>query len=825
MIKRFTEIRKSDVEIAGGKGANLGEMTHFGIAVPKGFVVTADAYRCFLSENGLDGFVKEALDKAGDDEDELKACAGKICEKIRAGNIPQEISDKIVRAYRELEAGTLSRVAVRSSATAEDLEDASFAGQQETYLNVQGEEEVLKQIRNCYASLWGNRAVIYRKNHGYDRSEVALAVVVQCMVESEVAGVLFTANPLNGSRDEIKINASYGLGESVVSGRVTADSYICDRKGNILSCNVGSKETQIVYAKDGGTEEITVSDKLRAEKALSWQMTGKLIAEALRVEEYYGMPMDIEWGIRDDQVYILQARAITTLNKTDPEEEAKIKEYTSRVRCKGMMRKNMAFMLEKIPYAYLPMDYELIEIIDDQKSVIFAEAGILMDGHPQVDDDGVTILPPDGKRLTGNVKHLPAMLKEFSDISHCEKKLRKHMPEYKKELLEFSQVDYRKLSLAECGIMMERMRDYLRRLCYFRFKYALFSGVLNQGKLERQLKKVDKSLNNFDLLRDLDNETSMMSRDIEKLAGELEKVPGAAEAVSEGMPIDALEKNYPQTKTFFDDFLNKHGYKSDYNCYCTIARTFREDPERMLRLSKPLIGAAPKEEGESFNTLMERLKAAAGEKKYNVIRPRIDSYRYMHVIREESQMMWEEEFYYMRQLLKRTSELLFGTEDYNTELVYLFSTEMTEVCREGHLNDRFRKKITQRKASRPLAEKVWEAEKLKVFPDTGEVLKGVSGSIGEAVGKVCVIGGPEEFGKFSKGDILVCRLTDPEWTPLFSLASAVVADTGAELSHAAIVAREYGIPAVLGVGHATTKYKDGDMIRVNGTKGIVTKVE
>lgn len=186
--------------------------------------------------------------------------------------------------------------------------------------------------------------------------------------------------------------------------------------------------------------------------------------------------------------------------------------------------------------------------------------------------------------------------------------------------------------------------------------------------------------------------------------------------------------------------------------------------------------------------------------------------------------MWETAFYIMRRVLARASFLSSGDENYFDSLAYLFLKEVISMCRRGNLSAEDQEKINRRKRKRPLAEKVWERAKLLVFPDHGDVLKGVSGSVGEAIGKACIINGPEEFYKLEKGDVLVCRLTDPEWTPLFTLAGAVVADTGAALSHAAIVAREYGIPAVLGVGCATSKFQDGDIIRVNGTKGEAAKV-
>lgn len=266
MVMDFEEIRKDDVMVAGGKGANLGEMSAAGIAVPDGFVITADAYRAFLKENGLEETFENELKKAGKDEAGLLEAARKFRELIGCGKLPEKVEFAIREKYKQL--GEQARVAVRSSATAEDLPDASFAGQQETYLNVRGIDEVLMQVRRCYASLWGNRAVCYRCNQGYDQLSVALAVVIQKMVESEKAGVLFTVNPVTQNREEMQINASYGLGESVVSGRVTADSYLCSKQGAVKSFQIGSKKTQIIYA-DKDTKEVPVSAKLQSERCLN----------------------------------------------------------------------------------------------------------------------------------------------------------------------------------------------------------------------------------------------------------------------------------------------------------------------------------------------------------------------------------------------------------------------------------------------------------------------------------------------------------------------------------------------------------------------------
>ena len=488
MTLDFSEIKKDDVLTAGGKGANLGEMTAAGITVPGGFVVTAGAYRAFLKENHLEEIFGRELTAAGTEEAKLLEAAAKLRNLIMQGTLPEEVETAISEKYNQL--GEHARVAVRSSATAEDLPDASFAGQQETYLNVRGIDEVLAKVKSCYASLWGNRAVCYRCNQGYDQLSVALAVVIQEMVESEKSGVLFTVNPITHNTEEMQINASYGLGESVVSGRVTADSYLCDKKGNLRSCQIGSKQTQIIYADGAGTDtkEVPVSTKMQQERCLNEQEITALCAEAVRVENHYGQPMDIEWGINNGSVYILQARAITTLKADHSEEDRLVAEYIKDSTIKGKEKENMAFQLEKMPYAYRPLDYHYMLTINHQKAKIFGENGLVLTTDPQMDDDGIQTLPTSKIGLSKNIFKLPGTLKMLKNFDLCAKKCHAFMPEYESEIAGIREMDFRNKSLKECGEFITYSLELLSRLTYDRFKYALFPSVLAKD-LEKQCRR------------------------------------------------------------------------------------------------------------------------------------------------------------------------------------------------------------------------------------------------------------------------------------------------------------------------------------------------
>ena len=820
MILGFNEICKEDVIKVGGKGANLGEMVSAGINVPKGFVITADAYKEFLRINSLNELLKDELTKAGRDHTKLLKAAEKFRKSIKMGKLPENTVNEVKSAYKKL--GDNILVAVRSSATAEDLSDASFAGQQESYLNIRGIDDVLDKIRDCYASLWGNRAVIYRANQNYNQLSVSIAVVIQEMVESEKAGVLFTLNPINNNTDEMQINSSYGLGESVVSGRVNADSYIVDKFGNIKYINIGSKQTKIIYDKNAN-REVEVSEELREKASLNENEVLKLVKVAKALKEHYRQDMDIEWAIKEGEVYILQARAVTTIKKNNDSEL--VKPYIKDIVMSKMLRKQMAFQLEKMPFAYRALDYDYMMGINNQKAIIFNEAGINLNSNPQIDDDGIQTMPKDSKGINRNIFKLFKTRKMLKDYKYCAKKCEAFMIDYENKISELKELDFENMGMEECRKFLIYSLELLKSLSYDRFKYALFPSALNKD-LEKVLKRINKNYTIFDLYKNLDNKTAMVSRDIEKLAEKIKSNDKIKAAIVSGENFENICREFPEFKQLSKDFLYKNGFKSDYNCYCIDAKTFTEDPDRIINLIKPLLlqKDIKKDENNDFNNLMDEIREVGG-KKYNEIKKRIEYFRYFHIVREESQYLWESLFYYVRQCLKRTNFLLTGKENYKEEVANLFHKELTEAMERGYLSESDFEKIKRRNQKYPLALKVWEASKSLVFDKAGEVLKGVSGSGGVAIGNACLIKSPKEFYKMKRGDILVCHLTDPEWTPLFKLAGGVVADTGSSLSHAAIVAREYQIPSVLGVGFATSRFKDGDIIKVDGNSGTANKVK
>lgn len=314
----FSEVGREDIGLVGGKGANLGELIRAGIPVPPGFVVTADTYFRFIHQNGLEPVIKKELFGLDvHDTRQLNERAERIQQRIKEAPMPGHIADEIRAAYRELGEGP---VAVRSSATAEDLPEASFAGQQSTFLNVVGADNVVRAVQACWASLFEARAIFYREESGYDHTKVGLAVPVQRMVQSEISGVMFTVEPVTSDRTRITIEAVYGLGEGIVSGEISPDLYLVDKESlHIISKTVTPQERMIARRPDadgsheGANAWLPVPEHLRERQKLTDAEIRELARIGRAVEEHYGAPQDIEWAYEKGQFYLVQARPVTTL--------------------------------------------------------------------------------------------------------------------------------------------------------------------------------------------------------------------------------------------------------------------------------------------------------------------------------------------------------------------------------------------------------------------------------------------------------------------------------------------------------------------------------
>ncbi len=327
-VRWLNEVDKNDIALVGGKGANLGEMLKIEIPVPNGFIVDSSTFIKFIEKANLKDKIRKIIEKLDvNNTEELKKASKEIRKLIEDAKIPEDIEREIREAYRQLcrEEGEEVYVAVRSSATLEDLAEASFAGQHETYLNVKGEDEVVEKVKKCWSSLYTPRAIAYRAKYGFDKRDVSIAVVVQKMVNSDKSGVLFTSHPVTGEKKSI-IEAVFGLGEAIVSGKVTPDTYVYDREQDKLVDVKISEKRIAVVRKNGKTVEVKLDEQKAKDRVLSDDEIRKLVKIGEVLEEHYKMPQDVEWAIEKGKLYIVQSRPITTIRATRKEKEKEFEE-------------------------------------------------------------------------------------------------------------------------------------------------------------------------------------------------------------------------------------------------------------------------------------------------------------------------------------------------------------------------------------------------------------------------------------------------------------------------------------------------------------------
>lgn len=737
MIIDLSCVSAADIALVGGKGANLGEMLRAGLPVPDGFCVTVDAYRAAVS--GLD---------------ELTA------DTVANAPLPPGMADEL----REAVARIGGPVAVRSSATAEDLPDASFAGQQETFLGVV-RDDVPDAVRRCWASLWGERAVAYRKAQGYG-DDVALAVVVQTMVRADAAGVAFTVDPVTGRR-EVTVEAALGLGESVVSGAVTPDSY---RVGRRVQTRLGDKRTRIDLRADGSTITTAVCDP--AAPSIDEATAKRVAALARKVERYYGRPMDIEWAVEDDRLWLLQARPVTVVGQRPSKAGQWIHDD----------------IIEHFPAPY-PLDTEVTQRTLNVVRGTLAGAGIEIEGGRelvQVDGDGLARLTPPHLRLRRPWRLLSALLPD-----RCPDSADWGMAPFRELTDWVASTDVAALPDAELVALLRHAMDQAADLLQARARNLLPYGL--RGVLLGALLKLSRSkLEPFDLLAGVDYVSTDVNRAIADLVASADDDVRAALAAR---PVDVAAVRSTAWWGDLEVFLDRFGARTTRMYQVFSSRSWREDLPGFLSL----LGGQPP------------APAVPPAVPWIVPQRLLARYRAGHVMREASVLAFEELGCQLRRLAHEAGRRLGLTPD---EVVYLTFEELTGAVTRGH---EVRPVVDRRRAQRHRAQAAWTAGIASHSSGSGG---GVAASPGRATGPARIVRGPEDFDRLQPGDVLVCPATDPAWTPLFARAVAVVAQTGSRLSHAAIVAREYGIPAVLGMAGALN-LPDGAVIDVDGSAGTV----
>ena len=805
MIVWFEEIAASDIVRVGGKGANLGECVRAGLPVPPGFCVSTEAYR----------------DATGDMTDVLAADAERgdaasARERVLALPIPDAVRSAITTAYLRLGAPP---VAVRSSATAEDMAEASFAGQQDTYLGVVGVEAVLDAVRRCWGSLWTDRAVDYRRQHDIPDEGLALAVVVQKMVAADTAGVLFTHDPVTGDDATMLASSSYGLGESVVAALVTPDTFTISRDpAAVMAREIGSKHTRIDSTPDGGTITTEVTDVDRARQSVSDTQLLRLVDLGERVEAHYGTGQDIEWALVGDELYLLQARPITT--------DVSIVEGHTPVngRLESTLRDDL---IEHFP-APFPLDLHAVHQVQGAIQDLMGVAGVravpatsLLRG----DDDGIVRITITTPRPTPAV--LTRLPRLFAKGMRHDPALWPGEEAALRASLEHLAAQVRELASANDDTALQVVRDAVTQAATItadRFVGYNAPMMVNRTVADWLIKlaRPDQEVTPEDLYAGVPYKTAQITTAIAHLAA-LAGDCGVADLITSAPQgtVGEVLASTPEGRAFrveVEAFLAAHGARTARLYLPFSNRSWREAPETFYAL----LAAALR--GTSLTSAQARNPAARVEQRlpaYLRSRWRANTARLQarHIGREGTVYLIEEFFCLARAAMDEIARRLVNRHqlDHPDAICFLYLDEVKDAL--GGQRRQLQAVVTRRRRKRGVAEAIWW-DRGQSDHDKG-ALRGLAASAGQATGTARVIRSPEEFHRLQVGDVLVCPYTDPTWTPLFALAAAVVADTGGPLSHAAIVAREYGIPAVLGTGHATT-ISDGATLLVDGTGGTVT---
>lgn len=837
-VKRLDEVGKNDIPLAGGKGANLGEMFHAGFPVPDGFCVTSNTYDLFIKENNFEEVIEKYINRIYSHENEAHKLCEELMEIISKGKLPRKVQDEIKEAYNNL--GYKVRVAVRSSATAEDLPEASFAGQQETYLNIKGEEELLKTIKKCLASLWTERAVLYRKETGFDKVKVSLAIVVQIMIEGDISGVLFTVNPTNKNYNQMMINASYGLGEAIVSGTVTPDTLIWNRSDKKIENKIlGTKEVSIVYGENGGVIQKENCEEKKKVICINDEQAEKLVNIGARIEKHYGYPQDIEWAIKNGTIYILQSRGITTLkndsnvSKSKEDKKAGYSEVEKRI---------INNLIEHYPNPLYPLEVEAFNIVSEGKIKVFNELlGVKMNTQLKMTHDGEVIFDTSSAHLSLRIFEVPFKIKNIIDYSNNKKCTTESFKRLNKELSHIEEkivgnsyksnrVSLKTYTISQLMKWVNKIMEITEEIVYIRFRYNIFPNVVVNKLIHSKLKKVNRGITEYDLLSNLEYKTWSMNKAIDNLVDIIcsdsklkETIIDLKDISNEKLEniLESLAESNEEFGESYHSLLKDFGWKcgNSYEPFSTVS--WNEDKRGLISLLQAtMTGNNEKEGNNKYKEICESIQNQFSKRAADSLFKRIEQIRNYHINREESLYMLERCYGLLRYIVVEISTRFPRVFKNKDDILYLF---LSEVYKLNNIEDEeyYIKQINIRKEFRKKNKMLWDNCELNNEGDFKNIIKGISGNEGRALGRVCIINEIAEFSKLKEGDILVCRYTDPSWTPLFSIAAAVVSDTGGPLSHSAIVAREYNIPAVLGCGNASKILRDGQNVIVDGNKGIV----
>jgi rifampicin phosphotransferase len=862
----FQDIDKTQLMLVGGKGANLAELTRIeGIHVPDGFCISTEAFKRIIGETSS---INELLDRLSllkvEDRKKIGELSGEIRRVIEGIAIPEDINEEITRFLSRL--GEKNAYAVRSSATAEDLPTASFAGQQDTYLNIIGKEAIYQHISKCWASLFTERAVIYRLQNGFEHRKVYLSVVVQKMIFPQVAGILFTADPVTSNRKVLSIDASFGLGEALVSGLVNADIYkVCN--GKVIDKKISTKKLAIYALKDGGTKAQEIEPERQHRQALTDEQILQLDRMGRTIESHFGYPQDIEWCLVDDTFYIVQSRPITTLfpipEANDRENHVYVSVGHQQMMTDAMKPLGLSFFLLTTKALMRTAGGRLfVDVTPMLASPVSRETVVnvtLGKSDPLMKDALTTIIErgdfikslPDDKKESGTGKSN----KDVSPANY--QTLNEYDPTIVSDLIKSSQTSIEALKQ---NIQTKSGSD-------------LFDFILEDIQ---QLKKTNSDSQSFGVIMTGMNASSWINEKMNEWLGE----KNAADILSQSAPnnitssmglalLDVADviRPYPEVIEYLqqvkeDSFLNEliqfeggqethdaiYAYLSKYGMRCAgeidITKTrWSEKPTTLVPMIlgniknfEPNASHQKFEQGRQEaltkeQELLDRLKQLPdGEEKAEEAKRMISLIRNLSGYREYPKYgIVSRYFVYKQALLKEAEQLVQAKVIHEKEdIYYLTFEELREVVRTNKLDyqiistrkDEYKlyKKLTPPRVITSDGEIIAGEYKRENLP--AEAIVGLAVSSGVIEGRARVILNMED-ADLEDGDILVTPFTDPSWTPLFVSIKGLVTEVGGLMTHGAVIAREYGLPAVVGVENATKMIKDGQQIRVHGTEGYV----
>ncbi|MGR4849379.1 rifamycin-inactivating phosphotransferase [Streptomyces sp. LARHCF252] len=859
-VRDLQEVDGAQVAVVGGKGAHLGGLSRIeGIRVPAGFCVTTDAFRRIVAGSPS---LADRLDQLSrlnpDGREATRTLSAEIRRTVEGIAIPGDLAAAITRALAQH--GEQAAYAVRSSATAEDLPTASFAGQQDTYLNVVGPTAILQHVSRCWASLFTERAVTYRQRNGIDHRTVHMAVVVQRMVFPHAAGILFTADPVTGNRKVATVDAGFGLGEALVSGLVNPDVFKV-RDGEVVAKEIAAKERAVQALSAGGTQEVAVDGQRQKQPALTDAQVVRLVRLGRRIEAHFGRPQDIEWCLVDDDFQIVQSRPITTLFPI-PETGDKENHVYVSVGHQQMMTdpmKPLGLSMWQLT-AMVPMHEAAGRLFVDVTRRLASPASraglldVIGKGDPLTRDALETVLDRDGF-----VPSLPDAGPGGPPAGGASAPIETD-PAVVTELIERSQAsiaalerDIRtKTGPALFDFLLEAFEEHKRVLSDPLSMQAIMAGMEATWWLNDKLQEWLGEKNAADTLTlsAPDNVTSEMGlalldvADVIRPHPELVAALRGVEYVEDYAFLDELAKlaGGTEARDAIEAYLERYGMRCVGEIDITRPR-WRERPTTLVPVILDNVrnfepGAAERrfEEGrqkarKKEQEVLSRLRALPdGERKADETKRMIDRVRTFIGYREYPKYgIVSRYFVYKRALLEEAERLVRADVlPEREDVFYLTFQEFHDAVRSNQVDGRL---IQQRKdafrsyhALTPPRVLTSDGEALTGAYRRDDVptgaLIGLPVSAGTIEGRARVILDMAE-ADLEAGDILVTAFTDPSWSPLFVGIAGLVTEVGGLMTHGAVIAREYGLPAVVGVEQATRLIRDGQRIRVHGTDGYI----